>query len=366
MLQQRKSKLACILIPSLLLALSCKEKAETTTPTVAGITESVYASGRVKSRDQYSAYATVTSIIEETLVQRGDHVKAGQPIARLRNAAAQLASENAKLASRFAEMEQNKEKLNELLINVQLAKEKMTNDSLLMVRQNNLHQQNIGSQVEWEQRTLAFENSAAAYRSALIRYNELQRQLKLTADQARISYNIATQQLGDFTITSKVDGRLYTWLKEKGELVNPQTAIAVLGNAEHFLLELEIDETDIGRVSVNQRAIVTLSSYPDQVWNAVVTRIFPIMNERSKLFTVEAEFDPAPKSLYPNLTAEANIVIQTKEQALLIPRAYLVNDSSVLLESGKYKKIKCGLRDYEKVEILEGLDSTDVIVKPGK
>lgn len=342
----------------------CSQKRETTAPEVSNITESVYASGKVKSKNQYSVFTTVSSILDERLVNEGDAVREGQPIAILRNATAQLEKENAKLASRFADLNDNKEKLHELRINVDLAKDKLNVDSVLMVRQNNLHRQNIGSQVECEQRKLAFETSRAAYRSALIRYHELKRQLKLSAEQAQITYNIANQQLGDFTIKSKVTGRLYAWLKEKGELVNAQTPLAVIGDAEDFVLELAIDETDIGRIQINQTALVTLGSYPDSVWQATIQKIYPMMNERSKLFTIEAVFKKLPCAVYPHLTAEANIIVQRKEKATLIPRNYLVNDSMVLLQTGEYRKVKCGLRDYQKVEIISGLDLTDVLTKP--
>jgi HlyD family secretion protein len=183
------------LVTCLCFLIGCKNKIETATPTVENITESVYASGRVKSRNQYSVFATVSSTLEEILVREGEKVKAGQPIARLKNNTAKLANDNAKIALRYAQLSENKEKLHEQRIAVQLAKEKLLTDSLLMVRQDNLRKQNIGSQVEWEQRKLAYESSAAAHHSASIRYHELERQLKLAANQAQISYEVATQQL---------------------------------------------------------------------------------------------------------------------------------------------------------------------------
>lgn len=354
------------LVACLCFLVGCKNKIETATPTVENITESVYASGRVKSRNQYSVFATVSSTLEEILVREGEQVTAGQPIARLKNNTAKLANDNAKIALRYAQLSENKEKLHEQRIAVQLAKEKLLTDSLLMVRQDNLRKQNIGSQVEWEQRKLAYESSAAAHHSASIRYHELERQLKLAANQAQISYEVATQQLGDFTVTSKINGKVYSWLKEQGELVNPQTAVAVIGDEKDFILELDIDESDIGLVASGQQVVVSLSSHPNAVWNATVSKIYPILNERTKLFTMEAEFTTTPPSLYPNLTAEANIIIRSKKNVLLIPRSYLINDSMVLIKSGEQRKVRTGLRDYRKVEIAEGLSANDEIVKPIK
>lgn len=353
-------------LPVVVVLFQCKQKVETVSPTIESITESVYASGVVKSKNQYNVYATVTGTIEEILVKEGDLVKAGQPLLRLKSTTALLSSENARLAARYAELNQNKSRLTELRLAVDLSKAKALNDSLLMVRQNSLYQQNIGTKVEWEQRKLAYENSATAYQSARIRYSELQRQLNLSAEQARVNAEIASKQLQDFTITTNVDGRLYWLQKEKGELVTPQTSVAIVGDADKFLLELEIDETDIARVAVGQRLVLTLSSYPNQVWEGRLSVIKPLLNERSKLFTLEADFLKTPPALYPNLTAEANIIIQSKEKALTIPRIYLVNDSTVQLQSGESRTIKIGLRDFQKAEIVSGLQASDVLVKPAK
>jgi hypothetical protein len=79
---------------------------------------------------------------------------------------------------------------------------------------------------------------------------------------------------------------------------------------------------------------------------------------------VEAEFTTMPTAIYPNLSAEANIVLQTKEKALLIPRSLLVNQKFVILENGETREVKVGLMDYEQVEILEGISESDALVKP--
>jgi hypothetical protein len=88
------------------------------------------------------------------------------------------------------------------------------------------------------------------------------------------------------------------------------------------------------------------------------------MNDRSKTFLVEAEFVSQPNILYPNITFEASIIINTKEKAILIPRNYLLNDSMVMRPNGEKIFVKTGLKDYQKIEVLSGLKETDEISKP--
>ena len=88
------------------------------------------------------------------------------------------------------------------------------------------------------------------------------------------------------------------------------------------------------------------------------------MNELSRTFTVVADFVQKPPTLYPNLSTEANIVIQTKEKAMTIPRTYLVGDSLVILADNSKRKVETGLKDYLKVEITSGLSAGETILKP--
>lgn len=170
----------------------------------------------------------------------------------------------------------------------------------------------------------------------------------------------------DFTIKSEIDGRVFNILKEKGEIVTPQIPVAVIGEADNFILELQVDEYDISKISPGQKILVRMDSYRDKTFEARLTKIEPIMNDRSKSFTVDAEFTNSPPVLYPNLTVEANIIIRTNKNTLTIPRDYLVEDSFVLLSNKEKKKVVTGLKDYQKVEILEGLKEGETILRPAQ
>jgi multidrug efflux pump subunit AcrA (membrane-fusion protein) len=107
-----------------------------------------------------------------------------------------------------------------------------------------------------------------------------------------------------------------------------------------------------------------MDSYKGKVFEAIVDKIYPIMDERSRTFKIEAHFTNPPAKLYPNLTAEANIIIQTKKDALTIPKSYLIDDEYVLVNEDEKRKVKVGLSDYQNVEILDGLTVEETIYKP--
>lgn len=343
---------------------SCNNKPETIKPIYMPVSEAVYASGSIKSDDQYQAYAAVSGIIEQVFVKAGDTVKLGQPLAKISNAAQKLRTENAGLEAQYADYGKNKDKLADAAQQLALAQSKMRNDSALYFRQKALWEQQVGTKVELEQRQLAYEDAKTSLYSARVRYNDLNRQLRLASMQAQKNLQIATEQQGDYVLASKINGRVYDFYKEPGEQVNPQTAIALIGRSNNFLAQMQVDEHDITRVKTGQLALITMDSYKDQVFEARVIKIYPVMDERSRTFLVEARFVKAPPSLYPKVSFEANIVIESKQRALLIPRNYVINDSLVINANKDTIKIRTGLKDYKMIEVLSGLTSNDELIKP--
>ncbi len=355
-----------LFITSICLFASCKERVQTIKPQLAAISESIYASGLIKSKNQYQVFATVNGIVSNVYVKEGDTVKKGQAILSIQNKTQQLNKENAQLSADFADINANRGKLNEAKLLIALALSKMKNDSVIYFRQLSLWQQQIGAKIDLEQKELAYQNTKTAYFSAVVRYNDLKRQLDFNSRQAKKNLSISKNLVSDYVLRSEIDGIVYSLVKSKGETVNAQSAVAIIGDAKKFILEMQVDEYDILKIRKDMPVQITLNSYKGKVFEGRVSKIIPLMNERSKTFLVEAEFLRQPEVLYPNISFEANIVLQTKEKAMLIPRQYLLNDSTVIIKGGHNAKVKIGLKDYQKVEILSGLGLADEIIDPVK
>jgi multidrug efflux pump subunit AcrA (membrane-fusion protein) len=127
---------------------------------------------------------------------------------------------------------------------------------------------------------------------------------------------------------------------------------------------LEVDENDMVRVKLGQTMLVSLDSYKGKVFEATVDKIYPIMDERSRTFKIEAHFINTPQQLYPNLTAEANIVIKIRKDVITIPKSYLIDGEYVLVNKDEKRKVKVGLSDYQNAEILSGLTVDETIYLP--
>jgi len=360
--QMMKNQPTILLLTLMLYA--CGSKLEKIYPQTGKITAAVYGAGIVKARSQYQVFSTISGIVDKIYVTENDEVKNGSPILLVKDLPSKFNRENSDLSARYADLRINEDKLIDLKNNIDLAASKYSNDSLIFKRQQNLWMQGIGSKLELEQKELVAQGSKISLESAKIKYDDLRRQLELNDRQTKNNLAISRSRENDYTIKSKLDGKIYFIYPKQGEIINPQTVLAIVGDAKAFYLELDIDEYDIVKVQLGQEILITMDSYKNEVFEARVTKIKPLMNERTKTFLVEAEFTKPPPILYPNLTVEANIVIQTKANAITIPRNFLINDSLVLVDKNKLRKVKTGIRDYQRVEIIDGVTDKDMIYKP--
>lgn len=358
-----KNKLHFLFTVFILCLLSCNSRRETTTPEIKNISESVYSTGFIKSVNQYEVFGSRNGLVEKIFVTEGMRVKKGDPIFQMENENLKVATENAKLASKVSDFKINSNKLLDAKKAIELAQRNLTNDSLQHERQKNLWSKNIGSKVQLEEKELKYEKSKSDFNRAITNYEDLRRQLNLASEQSKNNLEIAQLMEEDFIIRSEVDGVVYKINKEVGELINGQEPSAVIGT-EEFIIELNIDEIDIIKVKKGQQVIIRMDSYESEVFEARIIAVDPMMNKRTRSFQAEAVFTNKPKELFPNLTVEANIIINTKQDVLTIPRNYLSNDTSVVLKGGKLQKVETGIMDYDLVEIKGGIDKTTIIELP--
>ena len=345
--------------------LSCSGDTEKIYPQKRLLVESVYASATVVPDSLYQAFSSVQGILDRNLVDEGELVKKGAAILKIVNTTPSLTRENAAL-----EVDLAKENyvgpaavVNSILDEIAAAKVQLLNDSINFARQERLWDQNIGSKVEYDNRKMAYDLSRNRVASLERKYERTQNELQTRLRQAENSYQSATAITKDYIIRSKIEGRVYALYKNPGELVNTLEPVAAIGHGENFIIELIIDEVDVVKLELRQKMAITLDAYPNQVFNAELTKIYPKKEERNQTFKAEATFIDSPPKLYSGLAGEANVIISKKDNALTIPRDYLLPNNEVMTEEGKIS-VTVGLQNLEHVEITNGLDAETAILKP--
>jgi RND family efflux transporter MFP subunit len=351
-------------ISFLFLIIACGKKNNSIQPSYSEIIESVYASGKVKSKEQYQVYSKVSGLIEKVVVTKGQLVRKGDILIQLESNSANKNVQGAKIQYLNTTREAQENKRKELTEAVNFANKKYQTDSLIYFRQKELWRQNIGTAIDLEQKELMYQQSKSNWTSAKARLADFNKQLEYQQSLLKNNVELTQSLQEDFLIRSVVDGKVYDILKEKGEWIGPNTPVAILGNAGKYLIELEVDEKDIVKIKTGQKVVVRLDSYQDSIFTAHITSIDPIMNVKTRTFIVTAVFEKQPSVLYPYLTVEANIIIESKSKALVIPAVYLTTLNEVVKEDGTKIKVTTGLKNYQWVEILSGIDTTSKIILP--
>lgn len=352
-----------ILMGSLLF--SCGEEQEKIVPQKMSLTESVYASVTIQPDSLYQVYAAVGGILDQNMVDEGDLVLKGTPLLQIINNAPKLTTENAKLSLQLASQNFSGSSaiLKALEDEIQAAILSFQNDSINFFRQKRLWEQQIGSKVEYDNRKLAYELSRNKLNLLRSRYARTKNELQTQVLQARNNYESSQINTMDFTVTSKINGKVYALLKEPGEIVSTMEPLAAVGSASVFLIKMLVDEVDIVKLKVGQKTLVTLDAYPSIVFTAQVAKIYPRKDERSQTFTVEAVFNAPPKTLYPGLAGEGNIIVAEKENVLTIPKTYVIEGNKVRTVNGVVE-VSLGLQNLAMVEVLGGIDEHTELLKP--
>jgi HlyD family secretion protein len=357
----------CCILLTILLA-GCNNGGNEIKPQVKPLMEAVYASGYLYARNQYEVFAQAEGYVLEQVVQDGSDIRKGEPIYILesgqQSSRFDLARKNYSLAR--DNYQDGSPVLNEVVAAMNSARTKMQFDSVNFVRYSNLLKRNATSKAEYDRFSLTYENARNEFLLHQSRYDRLKRQLYLELENAKSQLSIAGNESGRYILKSEIDGRVFKTLKDKGELVRRGEVVAVVGNKNEYYLELAVDEVDINKVKTGQDVLVTIDAFPDRVFNAKVSSVYPIVNLQQQSIRVDAVLSDSLPGFYAGLAVEANIVIRRNDHALVLPRNMVRNDTVFIQTDDGIMpaKIVRGIQTFEEVEVVSGIDSNSLVVAP--
>ncbi len=183
-------------------------------------------------------------------------------------------------------------------------------------------------------------------------------------------------QLSYARVTSSLAGRVLDIPVEEGQAVSPVTAVTggtlLLSIAATNAIHLEglVDENEVARVVVGQKARIRTEAFGDRVFAGEVIEIAPVgqRNQNVTYFEVKvAVTDPEAKLLRPRMSGDAEIVAETIEGALVVPETALRYRGKETFverangESVEERVVKTGVIDGARVQILDGLAVGDEV-----
>jgi len=198
-------------------------------------------------------------------------------------------------------------------------------------RQYALLQSQDVSQASYDQAKLKLDDLKAQYQAAkhgleAAKLNLVVLQHNLEAADARIAQ--AQQNLTYTTITSPIDGVVTRINAEVGELVvtgtmnNPGTVIMEVADLSQMLVVAQVDEADVGKLKVGQKAAVHVDAFVDREFAGVVDSIalaHDMTFTRTKYYRTEILLNDAGQNLHSGLTAHVDIQTRKHTNVLKLP-----------------------------------------------
>jgi HlyD family secretion protein len=202
--------------------------------------------------------------------------------------------------------------------------------------------------------------------------------------QAVAAVERAEEELANATIRAPIRATVLTRDVEVGSPVSSilnmganATPVLTLGDIEKVFVRGKVDEADIGRVRLGQRARITTETFRDRVFDGSVTQISPIGVERDNVttFEVEVSIDNPGKELKANMTANAEIVLEELADSLLVPEAAVTYDAQrnafvdvidAAERTGRRRvPVTPGVGNGTRMQIISGIKEGDKVVLPG-
>lgn len=348
--------------------MACKSsiKNEKIKPSSKDISEFVYASVKIEPMRSFQCKSSKTGIIKEIHIKEGETVKSDQLLFTLRHTADvknRIQSAEINLKDAKDNLSGNNSSLKNIEIEIERIKEQYQLDSIYYHKQLKLWSQGIGSKNDLDQKKMNFQNSKSQLNTQRVNYSRTKSIIESKYELAESRLSLEKELTNDFMIKSEIDGTVFKIFKEEGELITPQEIFAEVGTIESYHIIMNIDEVDIPKIVLKDTALIKLEAYPDTTYTSLLSSISKSKDNNTQTFEVTADFITKPNRLFNGLSGEANILIDRRKDAIIIPAEYIIENNKVLTEDG-LTTVTLGVKTLEFVEVKNGIDTSTILLKP--
>jgi len=270
------------------------------------IVASVSATGNLSAVTTVQVGTQVSGTIYKLYVDYNSRVRKGQPIAEIDPSLFRAAVEQA--SGNFLNAEANLQKARVVLADAERTLE----------RNRRLLADGVISQSDFDVSETACQSAKASLKAA-----------EGSLGQTRGALMQARTNLDYSVIRSPVDGVVISRSVDVGQTVaasfQTPTLFTIARDLTKMQIEVSVDEADISRIRLDQNALFTVDSYPEQSFRGRVVQIrsAPIINQNVVTYVVVVNVDNSDLKLKPGMTANVSIEVARREKALKLPLAAL-------------------------------------------
>jgi len=282
----------------------------------APVSEAIYGTGTVEP----ARWAKVVPLQRRRLIDlctcEGQTVKAGQPLGRQDDA-------------------EERNALNELQLSSQQAQRDLE-------RAEKDRTKSDATQKEYEQRW----TQAEEYKS------------RIAAQKVRID---------QLVLRAPLDGMVLRRDGEVGEIVGPTDVLFWVGPPLPMQVVAEVNEEEINRIAVGQKAFLRSEAFPGTALRANVSQITPKGDPTRKTFRVYLLL-PNDTPLRIGMSVEANIIFREKASAIVVPAEAVAGDFVQTVNNGRIERVpvKTGIRGSRNVEVIGDVSRGMAVLSPAR
>ncbi len=348
------------------------------------LAKSVVATGKVTPITKVEVKSKASGIVKKLLVDYGDRVKKGQLLAQLDKveieaqvAQSRAALEAAQANSTSSQADYERSKVDAEGVDVPMLKRAydraigMAKDGVVSASSLDDAQKNYELAVN--------KQNVAKAQVTVLKAKIAQAQAQVSEDQANLKQ--LEEQLSYTDIVSPIDGIVLSRDVEMGDAVSSilvlgssATLVMTLGDTSEVYVKGKVDESDIGKVYLGQRARIKVESFKDKTFDGKVTKISPMGVEKDNVttFEVRVSIQNPGGELKAEMTANAEIILEEHKNVLQIPEGAILYDkdkkASVDVPDPKAKDgmdkvaVNIGISNGAKTEVLSGLKEGQQVV----
>lgn len=273
-------------------------------------------SATLRAEKRATVIARTRGVIERILVEEGDRVREGRPLAELENDEQRIAVERDRTNARTLANEAE--------------------------RQADLHAKGLTSEDAHEQ-------------------------AQRDAEEARHSLALSELELERTIIRAPFDGTILTRLLDPGDTVADGTEVYELADLDPLLADINVPERHVARLEPGQAVRLTVDATEDVV-DARIERIAPLVDPETGTVKVTVVVDRAA-GLRPGSFVRVDIVTDTHQDALVAPRSALVAEgnrwhmfgveSTDRGDAARRVDVTLGFENGDRVEVAEQIGSDE-------
>ena len=196
---------------------------------------------------------------------------------------------------------------------------------------------------------------------------------------AEISMQNQQDNMSNYTITSPISGTIIEKDAKQGDALTSGSTLCVIYDLSYLEMVINVDELQIGALSVGQKVQITADAVADKTYVGTVTRVSMKGSSSggTTTYPITIRIDDTD-GLRPGMNANAEIVVAEANNALVVPNAAVIRGGYVLVskkspsaanavedmdapEGYVYVKVETGVSDDSYTEIKSGLQEDDTV-----